>query len=165
LAQALFDFNSSPYPWFIWTGLALTLLMWRYLSVSRAGTKRIFEVLARANRELGTTFPEDGNSRPEFMLGPFAHPNTYCLIFDVERRKIAVSYLGHSEVHDFDYIRTWDLRWIEKSIDGHVSESKPHLLLGTSGVQRPTLTVQLRSMREGHDRNQRLALLLDERAA
>lgn len=161
MANVLFNFNSSPYPWVIWIGVALILLICRYVSASRSGIDRILQVLSRANRELGTQFPTRRDARHEFMLGPFAHPNTYCLIFDTERRRVAVSYLGFCEVHEFDYIRTWELRWIEKSIGGGLVHSNPHVLIGTSDVKRPTVTVRLSSMREGEDWDQRLGLLLD----
>ena len=163
MANALFKFDSSPYPWFIWIGIALTLLTWRYLSATQRGTDRITQVLARANRDLGTHFPTVPSPAHEFMLGPFGLPNTYCLIFDTERRKVAVSYLGFCEVHDFDYIRTWELRWIEKSIGGRRALSDPHFLIGTSDVNRPTLTIRVPSMREGEDWNQRIGLLLESK--
>lgn len=159
MGNVLFNFNTSPFPWLIWSGAALLCVTWRYLRASRIGTARIIEALAHANRQLGTHFPTDKNATHEFTVGPFAHPNRYCLIFDTHR-KVAITYLGHCKVHDFDFIRTWELRWTEKSVGGRVFEVDPYLLIGTSDVRSPTLTVSLRSKREAHDWNQRLKRLL-----
>ena len=162
VSSQLFNFN-GPLAWFVWCPIvAISLFAWLRHWEYR-GIYAITRVLADANEKYGTSFPTSPKPKPKhpLMLGPFSYPNSYCLIFDTEKRKVAISRHGACDIQDIEYIREWQLHWTERSHGSSVSMTDPYLVLGTSDLNRPILKVRLASVNEGREWERRLGILVN----
>lgn len=115
--------------------------------------------LAEANRVHGTRFPTDG-SKSNLVLGDLSFPITDCLMFDSASKKVAVLSHGRFELHDLDYIRDWELRWVDTPVGSKIRRSKFRMHIGTSDVNRPSLEVFIDKERDAEDWSHRLPLLV-----
>lgn len=154
----LFNFN-GPIAWFVWIPVVLGFLWWLALRWDNRGMQVIISDLKEANQAHGTAFPTSKKPKHALMMGKFGAADSYCLIFDAERRKVAITLHYYCSVQDFDYIREWQLHWSEKTIGSTLVKSDPYLLIGTSDLQRPTLKVKARSVRQGQEWDRQLGIL------
>ena len=150
---------SGPMVWFFWMPLVVGLVWWKLIRWENRSMRAIVDGLSSANKSLGTSFPESKKPKGALMMGEFGQPNSYCLLFDPEKGKVAVTQFAYCAVHDLDYIQEWQLHWSEKSVGGTAIASDPYLIIGTSDLHRPTLTVKARTLAQGRDWERQLSIL------
>jgi hypothetical protein len=159
LMYQLFNFN-GPIAWFVWVPLVVGVLWWKAAQWENRGMQVIVNGLSEANQVHGTAFPTTKKPKGLLMMGDFGRADSECLLFDVEKKKVAITRLSFCSVKDFDYIRDWQLHWTQKTIGGSLITKDPYLLVGTSDLQLPTLKVKAPSVSKGHDWDSQLSILM-----
>lgn len=160
----LFNFN-GPIAWVVWPTAIISFLYWKILQWDRRGMQAIAAGLATANQAHGTSFPTGKKPKGALMMGEYGAANSYCLIFDTAKRKVAVTAHNFCSVHDFDYLAEWQLHWNEKSIGSTLIQENPYLLVGTTDLQRPTLKVRAGTVAQGRDWDRQLSILTSNKDA
>ena len=148
-------------------GLAIIgIVYWvaSYIKKMKVRANEILSKIVEVNQQLGTNFPADASALKNnpLVFGTYNSPTG--MIFDKEKCKVLTIAGSQVCVHDYDYIDRWSFEWSEVSkvvLDKPViQQSDPHFIIGTTDLVRPTLRVNVASMQDGRDWNQRLAVLL-----
>jgi len=155
----LFNFN-GPIAWVAWPTAIISFLYWKILQWDRRGMKAIAAGLSAANQAHGTSFPTNKKLlKGALVMGEYGAANSFCLLFDTEKRKVAVTTHNFCSIQDLEYLAEWQLHWNERSIGGTLVQENPFLLIGTSDLQRPTLKVRARTVAQGRDWERQLSIL------
>lgn len=122
--------------------------------------KFIYCKLAEFNQTSGTAFPTKLKPKPAQTLGILGYSDTHCLIFDADKRKVAISTRGVCQLESFDYLQEWQLFWIEKKLGNNVFAFDVRLVIYTADPQHPSLTVRVPTLAYGKAWESKLAMLI-----
>jgi hypothetical protein len=132
--------------------LALGLVVLAYLYL-RYRTDKLKHIVEEVNRKHGLSFEVTTTT----MVGWASR----LLFFDSAHRKLMFSLNGKISIHDFDYIRSWDLHWINESTQHGIRSRDVHFLIRTSDIQRPVIKIPMMTKSSGDVWLQRFDLILN----
>ena len=99
------------------------------------------------------------------MLGIMGYSDTHCLIFDVDKRKVAISKRGVCQLESFDYLQEWQLIWTEQELGRRIFAFDIRLVIYTADPQQPSLTVRVPTLQYGRVWESKLVLLIFNNAS
>ncbi|MGJ7535196.1 MULTISPECIES: hypothetical protein [unclassified Variovorax] len=142
-------------PLLLMLAVALVIFYWAWIASPRSIQTGREQLLRKQGQTSGATFlPID----PWRMLG---HWEGTCILFDPDVRKACIVVRDKSAFTvDFDYFRTWTLKWIEDSRGGLLRYQHVHILFETHDFDRPTIRVNVPSKSDGDAWNAKLAILM-----
>ncbi|WP_431120904.1 hypothetical protein [Variovorax paradoxus] len=118
----------------------------------RTGREQLLRAQSQASG--ATFFPID----PRRMLGDW---DETCILFDPDARKACIVSRGKkARTVDFDYFRTWQLKWTEYPGNPIFRFQHVHFLFETDDVDRPTIRVAVPSKSDGEAWNAKLSILM-----
>lgn len=120
----------------------------------------IYDKLAGFNKTYGTSFPTNIRSKSIQTLGILGYSDTSCLMFDVDRRKVAISRRGACQLESFEYLQEWQLSWIEKRLGKHMLAFDVQLMIYTIDVRQPVVIVRVPTLQYGKALESKLAMLM-----
>lgn len=121
---------------------------------------RFYSALKAINIEHGTKFPTHSGEKHLLQMGSLPFTN---LLFDTDKRLVAIWGGESFEVKPLSYLRNWQLTWNE---DGDGRPCDVTMNLGTTDVNRPNLRVSFyRKLDEGQEWRQRMDLIMNASAA
>jgi len=135
--------------------VALVLFYWAWIASPRSIQTGREQMLREHGQASGATFfPVD----PRRMLGDW---DGTCILFDTDARKACIVFRGKSaQTVDFDYFRTWQLKWTEHLRNPVLRFQHVHFLFETSDFDRPTIYVAIPSISYGEAWNSKLSILM-----
>ncbi|MDR3413316.1 MAG: hypothetical protein P4L87_20580 [Formivibrio sp.] len=115
------------------------------------GENKLTALLAEINQRHSTLFNRDNG----FGMGS-------CIFFDSENRKVLLTNGKDSRMEDFSFIRSWELKWIEKCNlrTGSISYEKVRIEIQTNDYNSPFIKFSLFSKTQGDFWLARLNILL-----
>lgn len=122
--------------------------LFAYIHIS--GEKRLNAILVEVNRRHNTHFNrEDG-----FGMGPSVY-------FDRNAQKLLIVKGKESRVEDFSFIRSWELKWVEKNNlqTGSLSYTDVRIEIHTNDYQFPLMKFSFLSKTQGDVWHSRLGIL------
>jgi hypothetical protein len=132
--------------------MAIVGVIWLVMWVWRGKLSR---VVANANLEHGTNF----EMSPTAVMGSWTGK---ALLFDSKNKKLMLYSRGRYTLHDYGYIRRWDLRWIESTGSaGNILHKGIRLVIETNDLNYPVQSFPMSSKSQGDVWHQRLDLLLN----
>ncbi len=142
-------------PFLLALGVALPLFYWVWVSApNRERTRREALLQAEGRASGATFFPVDQHRK----LGSWEET---CILFDPDARKACIVIHGKAaQTVDFEYFRTWQLKWNEDSRGGLWRYQHVHFLFETGNFDRPTIRVNVPSKVDGDDWNAKLSILM-----
>lgn len=142
-------------PFLLALAVVLILFYWVWIASPRsvqAGRETLLRAQGQASG--ATFFPID----PRRMLGDW---DGTCILFDPDARKACIVIRGKTAFTvDFDYFRSWQLKWIEDLGGGPWRYKHVHFLFETSDFDRPTIRVAVPSKSDGEAWNAKLSILM-----
>ncbi|MCK5530298.1 MAG: hypothetical protein KAI85_03470 [Halopseudomonas aestusnigri] len=84
------------------------------------------------------------------------------MFFDLDNRKILIHTAGVTRVVDYDYIKSWQLNWVEKSKNNYITYSDVHFQFATTDINNPTVRISVPRKNIGEDWNNRLNIIFSE---
>lgn len=135
--------------------VVLVLFYWAWIALIRSIQTRREQLLWAQGQAAGATFfPVD----PRRMLGDWGGT---CVLFDPDARKACIVIRGKTaRTVDFDYFRTWQLKWTEHPGNPVFRFQHVHFLFETSDFDRPTIRVAVPSRSDGEAWNAKLSILM-----
>ncbi|QSI33334.1 hypothetical protein GNX71_28720 [Variovorax sp. RKNM96] len=135
--------------------IAAVLFYWAWVVAPKGAQARREALLQAKSRSSGATFvPVD----PRRMLGGW---DGTCILFDPDARKACIVFRGKSaRTVDFDYFRSWQLKWTEYPANPVFRFQHVHFLFETSDFDRPTIRVAVPSKSDGEAWNAKLSILM-----
>lgn len=142
-------------PLLVTLAVALILFYWVWIVAPRGNQSRREELLRSQSLAWDAAFfPVD----PRLMLGDWEGT---CILFDPGARKACIVIRGKTAFTvDFDYFRSWQLKWIEDLGGGPWRYKHVHFLFETSDFDRPTVRVAVPSRSDGEAWNAKLSILM-----
>jgi hypothetical protein len=135
--------------------VVLVLFYWVWIASPRsiqAGREQLLRAQGQASG--ATFFPVD----PRRMLGDW---DEICILFDPDTRKACIVFRGKSaHTVDFEYFRSWQLKWTEYPANPMLRFQHVHFLFETSDFDRPTIRVAVPSRSDGEAWNAKLSILM-----
>ncbi len=157
--DAMVEF-SPVYVLLVTAGMTFAIWLLAYRARRATDLKFIYSKLADFNQTSGTAFPINRQSKPAQMLGILGYSDTHCLIFDIDKRKVAISTRGVCELENFDYLQEWQLIWVEKQFGKRVFASDIRLVIYTTDPQHPSLIVRVPTLEYGKAWESKLVMLI-----
>ena len=116
-------------------------------------------IISSINEKYKTNFPLDEAEERSYklMLGKTYSDNK--LYFDVDAKKVLRVANNKASIHDYSYLRGWQLQWTDVSKNGSVRQSNVHFHFKTDNIDEPTFDVQVDTYKSGLEWNSRLDLL------
>ncbi len=139
-----------------WPSLMLGGVLWggiRYLT--GRGTSQAVNALAEANQKHGTNFQRENG------FGVFAS-----IFFDLEQRKILILANGSYRIEDFNYIKSWQLKWVDANKFSSTTHKTNlvaqdvHIDFVFNDYHNPLQTFRFVNLRQAEFWNARLNVLL-----
>jgi hypothetical protein len=138
----------------------VALVIYGFISflLSPSRLQRVKQLVSKVNKEhnLNFTFSET-----TLMGGSLHDPVVF---FDTDNRKLLFVDGYIHNVHDYDFIRDWEVTWNEQTISNGLSSrinySKIRIKLMTNDLKRPIFDVPMSSKPYAETWNQRLSILL-----
>ena len=142
--------------------VAMTFGAWLFVYRLRRtkDLKFIYDKLAGFNQIYGTSFPTNIRSNSAQTMGILGYPDTSCLMFDVDRRKVAISRRGTCELESFEYLQDWQLSWIEKRLGKGMFAFDVRLMIYTVDLRQPVVILRVPTLQYGKALESKLAMLM-----
>jgi hypothetical protein len=142
-------------PLLLTLAVVLVLFYWIWIASPRSIQIGREQLLREQGRASGATFfPVD----PRRMLGDWEGT---CILFDSDARKACIVVGGKAaRTVDFDYFRTWQLKWTEHFGNPVFRFQHVHFLFETSDFDRPTVRINVPSKSDGEAWNAKLSILM-----
>ena len=123
--------------------------------VIRRWRGKLVRVVTKVNLENGTDFVVSTTTVMGSWIGK-------ALVFD-QKNKILMFYTnGSYTLHDYSYIRSWNLHWTDSvGAAGNIMHKGVHLMIETNDLNRPVQSFPMTSKSQGDAWHQRLDLLLN----
>jgi hypothetical protein len=122
----------------------------------RRGNEEFKRVVVEANHTHGTSFVVSGTT----VLGSLR--SRFTLVFDQKNRKLMFYYGDRRyDLRDYDYIRGWQLLWVESSTQHGLRFTNVRFEFRTSDLNQPLLYLPMTSKQAADAWHHRLSLLLD----
>ena len=137
-------------------GLAVVMVLfyWVWIASPRSMQAGREQLLRSQGQASGATFfPVD----PRRMLGYWEET---CILFDPDARKACIVRGKSAHTVDFDYFRSWQLKWTEYPANPVFRFQHVHFLFETSDFDRPTIRVAVPSKSDGEAWNAKLSILM-----
>lgn len=134
--------------------VALVLFYWAWIASPRAIQTGREQMLREQGQASGATFfPVD----PRRMLGDW---DGTCILFDPDSRKACIVRGKTAKTVEFDYFRSWQLKWTEHFGNPLFRFQHVHFLFETGDFDRPTIRVAVPSRSDGEAWNAKLSILM-----
>lgn len=134
-------------------------IYWVITSLQK-GRDLFWQLMMDTNAKHGTAFPTSPDGMHLVLSKGGA---ARAMVFDEKNRKLFLvtdAAKCKGEVLDFDYLRTWQLKWIVKDFKGSPLHENVHFAFGTSDIKRPLIEIPLRGIAHGNEWDKRLDVLL-----
>jgi hypothetical protein len=149
------EYPTMTLPLLAMLAVALVLFYWAWIASPRSIRTEREQLLREQGQASGATFfPVD----PRRMLGDWEGT---CILFDPDAHKACIVVSGKTaRTVDFEYFRTWQLKWIEHFGNPVWRYQHVHFLFETHDFDRPTIRVNVPSRSDGEAWNAKLAILM-----
>lgn len=135
--------------------LAIAILVGMVWLTIRVWRSKLTRVVAKVNLECGTDFVVS----PVTVMGSWIGK---ALVFDAQNKKLMFYFNGRYTLHEYGYIRRWNLHWIEKTGPaGNIIHRGVRIVVETDDLERPVQYFPMPSKSHGDAWSRRLDLLLN----